>query len=149
MSATFDVFDYLAYIVPGTVFLFALMWLSPSLKAPFVEEEIDLGSFGVFVIMAFVAGQLLLAISSYFPEWPMRYFGWVHRTNQLVCSNQTIFGKVIVTEVGAKLHENMQQICQSDNPDLKRGVLREIFATVSKAPDRDRVNLFERRYHFH
>ena len=44
MSEVLHVFEYLAYIVPGSVLLYAVLWLSPELQAPLIEKNIDLGS---------------------------------------------------------------------------------------------------------
>jgi hypothetical protein len=150
MSATFNAFDYLAYIIPGSVFVYALMWLSPTLKAPLVEDKIDLGSFGVFVIIAFVAGQLLHAAARYVPEWPMAAAGWVYRTSELVCSHEKMFGTEIRAGVAKKLSvetAEMNAICDAGDLQPRRNLLRQIFARESKAPGHDRVELFERLYY--
>src|SRR6266436_3458472 len=143
------VFEYLAYIVPGSVLLYAVLWLSPELQAPLIEKNIDLGSFGIFVIMALVAGLLLHSIAHYVPEqWVMRPLGLVHQTDSLICSERKLSSNEIRKAIGNKLNEDMDSICASKDPEAKRGVLRRIFAAEQHAgTHHDRVELFEGRYY--
>jgi hypothetical protein len=148
MPEVLHVFEYLAYVIPGAVLLYAVLWLTPSLQAPLTEKNIDLGSFGIFVILAFVAGLLVHGIAHYVPEGPMRALGWVHRTDTLICSSQKLSGTEIRKAIGEKLKENMDDICASKDADAKRGVLREIFAVEQRSgTHHDRVELFEGRYY--
>ena len=149
MPEVLHVFEYLAYVIPGTVLLYAVLWLSPVLQAPLIEKNIDLGSFGIFVILAFVAGLLVHGIAHYVPEqWVMRPLGLVHRTDTLICSQQKISGNEIRKAIGDKLKEDMDSICASTDSEAKRGVLRQIFAAEQRAgTHHDRVELFEGRYY--
>ncbi len=143
MSATFNAFEYLAYIIPGAVLLYAVLWLSPALKAPLVEEKkIDLGSFGIFVILAFVAGLLVQAVAHYVPDrWVMRPLGLVHRTDALICGQDEI-----KKAIGGKLKQDMDTTCGSENS--RQAVLRRIFADEQLAGAyHNRVELFEGRYY--
>src|SRR5712691_4649528 len=128
MSATFNAFEYLAYIIPGAVLLYAVLWLSPALKAPLVEEKkIDLGSFGIFVILAFVAGLPVQAVAHYVPDrWVMRPLGLVHRTDALICGQDEI-----KKAIGGKLKQDMDTTCGSENS--RQAVLRRIFADEQRA----------------
>jgi hypothetical protein len=149
MSEVLHVFEYLAYIVPGSVLLYAVLWLSPELQAPLIEKNIDLGSFGIFVIMALVAGLLVHSIAHYVPEqWVMRPLGLVHQTDSLICSERKLSSNEIRKAIGNKLNEDMDSICASKDPEAKRGVLRRIFAAEQHAgTHHDRVELFEGRYY--
>ncbi len=134
MSEVLHVFEYLAYIVPGSVLLYAVLWLSPELQAPLIEKNIDLGSFGIFVIMALVAGLLVHSIAHYVPEqWVMRPLGLVHQTDSLICSERKLSSNEIRKAIGNKLNEDMDSICASKDPEAKRGVLRRIFAAEQHA----------------
>jgi hypothetical protein len=149
MPTTFQVFEYLAYIIPGTILLYGILWLSPDLKAPLVDEKIDLGSFGIFVILAFVAGLLVHAIAHYVPEqWVLRPLGLVHRTDALICSDAELRGIAIKKAISDKLHEDMETICKNNDARSKQRVLRQIFAGEQKGgTHHDRVELFEGRYY--
>ena len=148
MTVVFHAFEYLAYIIPGTVFLVGVFWLSPKLKAPLIEEKINLSQFGIFVVLAFVAGFLVHAVAHYFPEkWPLRQYGLVHRTDTLICSEQQVQRKAIRQAIGEKLNADMDPVCKGDI-EAKQWVLRQIFADEHKSGSHhDRVELFEGLYY--
>ena len=149
MPEVLHVFEYLAYVIPGAVLLYAVLWLTPALQAPLIEKNIDLGSFEIFVILAFVSGLLVHGIARYVPEQLLlRPLGLVHRTDTLICSERKFAGTEIRKAIGEKLKEDMVSICSSNDPDAKLGVLREIFAVEQSAgKHHDRVDLFEGRYY--
>ena len=55
-------------IIPGAVLIMALVWLFPESRALFSKEGVTLGELGLFVIIAYAAGQLVQAIGNYL-EW--------------------------------------------------------------------------------
>jgi hypothetical protein len=65
MNRTFDFYEYAGIIVPGAVFMMAVVWLFPESRALFSKEGVTLGELGLFVIIAYAAGQLVQAIGNY------------------------------------------------------------------------------------
>ena len=68
MNRTFDFYEYAGFIIPGAVLVIALVWLFPDSRALFSKEGVTLGELGLFVIIAYAAGQLVQAIGNYL-EW--------------------------------------------------------------------------------
>jgi hypothetical protein len=59
----FDAYDYVGYIVPGAVLLLCLMYVFPELREQFGQTKLEISEIGIFLIVAFVAGQLLHQIA--------------------------------------------------------------------------------------
>ena len=50
--------------MPGSVFLFGLMFYLPELKEIFAKDGVSVGSLGIFVIISYAAGHLLAALGN-------------------------------------------------------------------------------------
>ena len=55
-------YEHLGILVPGSVLLFGLTLLSEGIRSVIAPNGIELGGFGVFVIVAYACGHLLAAI---------------------------------------------------------------------------------------
>jgi ABC-type Fe3+ transport system permease subunit len=64
MNRNFDFYEYAGIIIPGTVLVMALVWLFPEGRALFSKDGVTLGELGLFVIIAYAAGQLVQAIGN-------------------------------------------------------------------------------------
>lgn len=67
---TFDFYEFAGIIAPGAVLMTGLAVLHPPLKQLVGEQGFSLGDFGIFVVMAYVAGHLVQAVGN-LVEW-----GW-------------------------------------------------------------------------
>lgn len=54
-------YNQAAILAPGTAFLFGLSFLSPELKTFFAGGGLSVGNLGLFVLVSYVAGQLVAA----------------------------------------------------------------------------------------
>jgi ABC-type Fe3+ transport system permease subunit len=70
MSRNFDFYEYAGIIIPGTVLVMALVWFFPEARALFSKEGVTLGELGLFIIIAYAAGQLVQAIGNGL-EWAL------------------------------------------------------------------------------
>lgn len=52
-------YDYVAVITPGAALLFGLFFVFPELKATFTAEGFSAGNLGLFVLVSYIAGQLI------------------------------------------------------------------------------------------
>jgi len=59
-----DFYEFAGILAPGTVLLFGISQIYPSLALRFDAEGLALGEFGIFVILAYVAGNLTQAIGN-------------------------------------------------------------------------------------
>jgi len=152
MSPAFDLFAYLGYIIPGATLLIALNFAFPKLRPHFGIENIDLGRLGIFVIVAFILGQLLSTISTYVISVPLRWVGYELQTNRVICSPQIVEKRTIKEIIGTKLaidEQEMVAICRPTEWFKKRALVTQIVWQVHQleASKRERVNLFEQYYY--
>ena len=64
MNRTFDFYEYAGFIIPGAVLVMAVVWLFPESRALVGKDGVTLGEFGLFVIIAYAAGQLVQAVGN-------------------------------------------------------------------------------------
>src|SRR5262249_40844210 len=68
MNRAFDFYEYAGVLVPGAVLVMGLLWVFPEGRALLAKDGVTLGELGLFVIIAYAAGQLVQAIGNY-SEW--------------------------------------------------------------------------------
>lgn len=61
---TVDSYEYVGLAVPGSVLVFVLTLLSPDVRSVVAGGGLDLGGFGVFLLLSFVAGYLVQALGN-------------------------------------------------------------------------------------
>jgi len=74
----FTYFDFLTYLLPGTILEFALLgaWAAAKLPLPqFTGEGGLLGSI-VFILVAFILGHFVQGLAHTFPEWLLKRIFW-------------------------------------------------------------------------
>lgn len=59
-----DAYEYVGLVVPGSVVALALTLLSPDVREVIAKDGIDLGGFGVIVLVALVSGFLLQSVGN-------------------------------------------------------------------------------------
>jgi ABC-type Fe3+ transport system permease subunit len=64
MNRTFDFYEYAGIIIPGAVVVMALVWFFPESRALFSKEGVTFGEFGLFIVIAYAAGQLVQAVGN-------------------------------------------------------------------------------------
>ena len=101
MNWTFDFYEYAGFIIPGAVLVIALVWLFPDSRALFSKEGVTLGELGLFVIIAYAAGQLVQAIGNYL-EW-IWWMPWGGMP-----SGQVLCGKYLSTDQHKRLLEALR-----------------------------------------
>jgi hypothetical protein len=146
MNRTFDFYEYAGVIIPGAVLILGLLWLFPDGRAYFAKDGVTFGEFGVFVILAYAAGQLVQGIGNGIEWifWKLRgglpstrvvkngaYIG-THQHKQLLEAIKADFG---VTEHDLKPNTTMQL-----------SVVRQIYAVVSDAKKTQRLDVFVGNY---
>lgn len=57
-------YEQVGVIMPGSVFLFGLMFYLPEFKDVFAKDGISVGGLGIFVIISYAAGHFLAAIGN-------------------------------------------------------------------------------------
>lgn len=74
---TFDFYEFAGIIAPGAVTMAGLAVLHPPLKQFGGEQGLSLGEFGIFVVLAYVAGHLVQAVGNLLEcGWWAAWGGW-------------------------------------------------------------------------
>ena len=142
-----DAYELIDVVAPGSVLLFGAMLLFPAVRASFGLEGIELGGFGLFVILSFVAGHLVQAVGNLVETLIWLPFGdmptsWVLRPGQRL--------------LDATQLERLRQACsrefgiESGRLDARSwsSVTREIYSAVKARGTTERVDAFNRTYGF-
>lgn len=102
MNRTFDFYEYAAFIIPGAVLTLGVMLFFPEARALFSKEGgVTFGELGIFVIVAYAAGQLIQGIGNLIEAvlyWP---FGGK-------ASERALAGKVLSPEQYKKVAEALK-----------------------------------------
>src|SRR5262245_16661633 len=144
MTRNFDFYEYAGIIIPGTVLVMALVWLFPESRAFFSKEGVTLGELGLFVIIAYAAGQLVQAIGNGL-EWV-----WWKLCGGMP-SGQVLCGKYLSADQYKRLLEALRPVlgdadpCKMQQPE-RLAIVREVYSEVAGAGKASRVDTFNGNY---
>jgi hypothetical protein len=144
VNRTFDFYEYAGFIIPGAIVIVAILWLFPDAHALFSKEGLTLGELGLFVIIAYAAGQLVQAIGNYL-EWVWwRPWGGMP-TGRVLC------GKHLTSEQHQRLLKVLQPHLGRAEPGKisaaqRRAIVREVYAELLAAGKVARIDTFNGSY---
>jgi len=145
VNRNFDFYEYAGVIIPGVILTLGLLLFFPEARTLFTKEDITFGEFGLFVIVAYAAGQLIQAFGNYI-EWL-----WWKLCGGMP-SEQALAGHYISAEHRKRLIEALKKdpkigrdILSCDNAEYTATV-REVYAAVSTAGKASRVDTFNGNY---
>jgi hypothetical protein len=144
MNRTFDFYEYAGFIIPGAVVIMAVVWLFPESRALFSKEGVTLGELGLFVIVAYAAGQLVQAIGNYL-EW----LWWKPQGG--MPTGRVLSGSLLTSEQYQRLLVGLGAALGSDdlsklNKAQRRAIVREVYAEVLAAGKAARIDTFSGSY---
>ena len=147
MNEKFDAYEYVGVIAPGSVAIFAAAFLFPDVKQLLTGADVSVGGLGLFVIMSYVAGQLLQAVGNL-----VEYLAWLPlggMPTQWVLKGHDRL-------LAPQQHEKLFRLVRHHYPDFDRtskdaakswvALTREIYARVRKADQSRRIDAFNRTY---
>jgi hypothetical protein len=144
VNRTFDFYEYAGFIIPGAVVVMAVVWLFPESRALFSKEGVTLGELGLFVIIAYAAGQLVQAIGN-FLEW-LWWKPWGGMP-----TGRVLTGKLLTPEQQQRLIEALRPALGGADPSKipeaqRRAIVREVYAEVLGAGKAARIDTFSGSY---
>jgi hypothetical protein len=144
MNRTFDFYEYAGFIIPGAVLVIALVWLFPESRALFSKEGVTLGELGLFVIIAYAAGQLVQAIGNYL-EW-IWWKPWGGMP-----SVQVFCGKYLSADQHKRLLDALRPVLGDADPcrlqqSERLAIVREVYSEIAGAGRTSRVDIFNGNY---
>jgi hypothetical protein len=143
---TFDPYEVIGIITPGTVLALLFALESPALHGLMVQEGFGVGDLGLFVLIAFVLGHLVQAVGNLLE--PIVWLGSGLPTNLVRNSNQTLLSPYQRTALAEKI--NAMENAEIDLPTIGRKPWRSIttraYARVRSAGRSHRVDISNRTY---
>lgn len=145
MSESFDPYEYVGVIAPGSVALFGAMYLYPDVKTLFGGTEINVGGLGLFLIASLVVGHLVQGFGNALEGIWWRFRGGMP-TDWLIKPNQRLLNET----QKARVFEVCRDKMGLDATKLTGGqwypAVREIYAVVEAAGRSKRIDAFNRTY---
>jgi hypothetical protein len=162
-TKSFDQYEYVAVITPGATLLFGLLLIWPNILPDDALSETSVGTLGLFLIAAYIVGQILRAIGDVAEQefWYRRHGGmpseWVlyadsANAQSLLEPNQRLKMRerataLYKTDFSALELKPTDARAQHDDICGKwQGVTRQIANAVRKAGQSFRVDAFNRTY---
>ncbi len=152
MNSRFDAYEFLAVIPSGLVLLLGLYFIVAG--APHDLEALgttlkglntSVGDLGLILILAFVAGQLVRALTRVWDRAAWKQLGGLP-TDRMLDAKTTRLDPAQYGRLIAALHKHaILSAQQSEIPKNERSIVtREIYAFLSKDKHTDRVDAFNR-----
>ena len=86
----FGAYEFLVYVVPGGIVLFFVIALFPRIRALFGKEPVNVGGLVLFLVIAFVLGQLIQTLAIYSVQYAMTKAELAYRTNTVLFTDTTV-----------------------------------------------------------
>lgn len=143
---TFDPYEYVAVIAPGTVVAVGLLAQWPDEKSCLLNKDFSLGEFGIFLVCAFVLGHIVQALGNGLEALVFFRSGkptdWMRKPNcDLISPTQRLR---LVEKLKAQQGDNFSLETVSEKAWYS--VTREVYAAVSEADRAQRIDSFNRTY---
>jgi hypothetical protein len=145
---SFSFYEYAGVIIPGALLIFGILWLYPDLRSTFAPPETTLGDFGIFLIVAYAAGQLLQALGNLLEKIVWSCCGGLP-SNCLTKPNQKLLSGAQMVRLAEMLRTRLGLSVTSITgmaPKDWYPITRQIFAEVMAAKGADRVEIFNGNY---
>lgn len=145
----FDYYEFAGVLAPGATLLFGLCILFPALASHLQGKEFTAGDFGVFVLLAYVAGQLIQALGNAIEwVWWKAWGGWP--TEWPRTGKGHLLSKPQTEQLGSAIRHMLGVSDASDVLEIPRkdwmAVTRQIDAAVQAAGCSKRVETFNGNY---
>lgn len=145
----FDFYEFAAVLCPGALLVLALTRLLPELAFLAKKESYTFGDLGVFVLLSYVAGQLVQAVGNVLAKiWWLCWRGlptdWVRtEKHKLIAQQQTDRLSQKLSELaGIEAPSGIAGFSESD----WYAITRQIYAVVRYAGRSGRVDIFNGYY---
>jgi hypothetical protein len=142
------VYEQVGIVIPGAVFLFALMMHFPELQTLLAKDGISLGQFGVFVLLSYAAGHFIAAVGNGVEALLWCALGgmptdWVTHEKTSLLSEQQI--TQLETKIRTRLGLTLDKLRGLDRKAWFP-ISRQIYADVNKNGKPDRIDTFNGMY---
>jgi hypothetical protein len=145
----FTLYDVLGVLAPGTVLVVGIVTLYPGTVGLFTRSDFTAGSFGLIVLVSYVAGNLVAALGN-FLEVPYWWLARGRHTEKARSTKAGILSSFQLLQLQSKLHEtgmlppdrNLDQLA----PEDWFGLTRQIHSYIDVRKLTERVELFNAQF---
>lgn len=146
---TLNFYEFAALIAPGSVALFGVALLFPTVRGILATDNLSVGELGLFAILAFVAGHLVQGIGDVIEYLWWKAWGGMP-TDWVRSKKHALFAGPQRHALASHLHEMLNlkgsaKIEEMSSSDWS-GITRQIYAAVAAARRSSRVDRFNGNY---
>jgi hypothetical protein len=140
-------YEQVGIVVPGSVFVFGLLFFFPVLQTVLTKDGVSLGDLGIFVLLSYAAGQLIAAIGNVAESILWRFVGgmptdWITRTDTTLLSST----QIDLVEKKLERRLGITEKVRGLNPKVWWPISRQIYADVAKNGKPERIDTFNGMY---
>jgi hypothetical protein len=140
-------YEQVGIVIPGSVFVFGLLFFFPDFQTVLTKDGVSLGDFGIFVLLSYAAGHLIAAIGNVGEVWFWRFFGgmpsdWITKASSTLLSSSQVdlVEKKVQTRLG--IMGNVRGL----DPKVWWPISRQMYADIAKNGEPDRIDTFNGMY---
>jgi hypothetical protein len=140
-------YEQVGIVVPGSVFVFGLLFFFPVLQTVLTKDGVSLGGLGIFVLLSYAAGQLIAAIGNVAESILWRFVGgmptdWITRTDTTLLSST----QIDLVEKKLERRLGITEKVRGLNSKVWWPISRQIYADVAKNGKPERIDTFNGMY---
>jgi hypothetical protein len=149
----FDFYEFTGILAPGAVLLVGICLIYPGAGLLLLGKDVSFGELGLFVILAYVAGHLMQAVSSILEPLYLRMTSgkpstWVF--SQTPSSRYKLLSQPQIEAVQEQLPVKLGLSLPQDLSSLSEGerlsIVSQVYAAVQKSGRSGRVDIFNGNY---
>lgn len=141
-------YEQVGIIIPGSVFLFGLLFYFPSLRELLAKDGVSVGQLGIFVLLSYAAGHLIAAVGNLGESllWPLAGgmpTDWVTKQETTLISPQQ--RRQVESRIGSRLSITIESLVGLDRK-VWWPISRQIYSDVARNGQPERVDTFNGNY---
>jgi hypothetical protein len=145
MNRSFDFYEYAGVIIPGAVLTLGFVLLFPDYRALFGKDGVTFGELGLFVVVAYAAGQLVQGVGNWI-EW-IWWKAWGGVPSRRVLSGHFLSADQHERVVAALREDgNVTSDVSTCSSSECLAIVREVYSVVSGSSKAGRVDIFNGNY---
>ena len=145
----FTYYDLTGILAPGAVLLVGVLLLFADLRAALLVEDFSVGGLGLFVILAYVTGQLTQAVGNvlektYWKMWGGMPTDWVRSGRRFLLASEQV--RALETQLPTKLGYRLDVPLAALSQEAWFSLTRQIYAAIAAEGRAGRVDMFNGNY---
>jgi hypothetical protein len=140
-------YEQVGIVIPGSVFVFGLLFFFSALQTVLTKDGVSLGDFGIFLLLSYAAGHLIAAVGNVGERLFWWFFGgmptdWITRTSTTLLSSS----QVDLVEKKVQTRLGIADKVRGLDPKVWWPISRQMYADVAKNGKPDRIDTFNGMY---